>query len=101
MVQSKEFACSAAGNMGSIPESGRSSGERHSNSLQYSCLEKPVDRGAWQAAIHSVAMTEALSMQACSSWNRYFHGPVTNLHIIFLFCVRNDHYRIVLMRKKM
>ena len=36
---------------GSIPGSGRSSGEGHGNPLQYSCLENPVDRGAWQAMV--------------------------------------------------
>ena len=41
--------------MGLIPVSGRSSGEGHSNPLQYSCLENPMDRGAWQAAVRVVA----------------------------------------------
>ena len=45
---SKESACSA-GDLGSIPGSGRSPGEGNSNPLQYSCLENPMDRGAWQA----------------------------------------------------
>ena len=36
-----------AGGMGSIPGSGRSPGEGNGNPLQYSCLEKPMDRGAW------------------------------------------------------
>ena len=36
-----------AGDLGSIPESGRSSVEGNDNPLQYSCLENPVDRGAW------------------------------------------------------
>ena len=40
--------------VGSIPGSGRSPGERHGNPLQYSCLENPMDRGAWQAAVHRV-----------------------------------------------
>ena len=40
----KEFACSA-GDLGLSPRSGRSPGERNDNSLQYSCLENPVDRG--------------------------------------------------------
>ena len=43
-----------AGDMGSIPGSGRSPEEGHSNPLQYSCLENPIDRGAWRAAVHSV-----------------------------------------------
>ena len=44
-----------AGDAGSIPGSGRSPGGGHGNLLQYSCLEKPTDRGAWQATVHRVA----------------------------------------------
>ena len=40
---------------GSIPELGRSPGGGHGNPLQYSCLENPMDRGAWWATVHSVA----------------------------------------------
>ena len=40
---------------GSIPESGRSPGEGHGNPLQCSCLENPMDRGAWRATVHRVA----------------------------------------------
>ena len=40
---------------GSILGSGRSPGEGNGNPLQYSCLENPMDRGAWQAIVHSVA----------------------------------------------
>ena len=47
-------ACNA-GDLGSIPGSGRSSGEGNGNPLQYSCLENPMDRGAWWAAVHGVA----------------------------------------------
>ena len=39
---------------GLIPELGRSPGRGHSNSLQYSCLENPMDRGAWRATVHRV-----------------------------------------------
>ena len=39
----------------SIPESGRSPGERNGNPLQYSCLGNPTDRGAWRATVHGVA----------------------------------------------
>ena len=45
---SKEPACDA-GDPGSVPELGRSSGEGNGNPLQYSCLENSMDRGAWQA----------------------------------------------------
>ena len=40
---------------GLIPRSGRSPGEGNGNPLQYSCLENPMDRGAWQATVHGVA----------------------------------------------
>ena len=39
---------------GSIPGSGRSPGRGHGNSLQYSCLENPMDSGAWQAIVHGL-----------------------------------------------
>ena len=51
---SKESACNA-GDPGSFPRSGRSTGERNGNLLQYSCLENPMDRGTWWAIIHGVA----------------------------------------------
>ena len=41
--------------VGSIPGSGRSPGVRNGNPLQFSCLENPIDRGAWQATVHGVA----------------------------------------------
>ena len=44
----KESACSV-GDPGSIPGSGRSPGEGNDNPLQYSCLENPMDGGAWWA----------------------------------------------------
>ena len=47
----KESACNA-GDMGSIPGSGRSPGEGNSNPLQYSCLGNPMDRGAWPTTVH-------------------------------------------------
>ena len=50
---SKESACNA-GDPGSIPGSGRSPGEGNGKPLQYSCLENPMDRGAWQATVHRV-----------------------------------------------
>ena len=40
--------------LGSIPESGRFPGEGNGYPLQYSCLENPVDRVAWQATVHGV-----------------------------------------------
>ena len=43
-----------AGDLGSVPGSGRSPGEGNGNPLQYSCLENPMDGGSWQAAVHGV-----------------------------------------------
>ena len=43
-----------AGDVGSIPMSGRSRGEGNGNSLQYSCLGNPMDRGDWWATVHGV-----------------------------------------------
>ena len=54
----KASACNA-GDPGSIPGSGRSSGEGNGNPLQYSCLENPMDGEAWQAAVHGVTKSWA------------------------------------------
>ena len=48
-----------AGEPGLIPGSGKSPGGGHGNPLQYSCLENPMDRGAWQAAVHRVTKSQA------------------------------------------
>ena len=50
----KESACNA-GDSGSIPELERSPGGGHGNPLEYSCLENPIDRGAWWDTVHGVA----------------------------------------------
>ena len=50
----KESGCNA-GDLGSIPGSGRSPGEGNGNPLQYSCLENPMDKGPWQATVLRVA----------------------------------------------
>ena len=42
----------------SVPGLGRSPGEGHDNPLQYSCLENPMDRGAWWATVHKVAQSQ-------------------------------------------
>ena len=66
---SKESTCSA-GDLGSVPGSGKPSGGGNGNPLQYSCLENPMDRGAWWAIVHGFT----------KSWTRLrgqqFHFPV-------------------------
>ena len=54
MVKNAPINARDTGDVGSIPESGISPGEGNGNPLQYSCLENPMDRGAWQAAAHGV-----------------------------------------------
>ena len=49
----KESACNA-GDLGLIPGSGRGPEEGNGDPLQYSCLENPMDRGAWQTTVHRV-----------------------------------------------
>ena len=51
---SKESTCNA-GDLVSIPGLGKSPGDGNGNPLQYSCLENPMDRGAWWATVHGVA----------------------------------------------
>ena len=46
----KESTCNA-GDLGSVPGLGRSPGGGHGHPLQYSCLENPIDRGAWRATV--------------------------------------------------
>ena len=57
----KESICNVgdrAGAMGSTPGSGRSPGGGHGNLLQYSCLENPMDRGAWWATVQGVTKSQ-------------------------------------------
>ena len=58
LFSSEESTCNV-GLAVSIPGSERSPGEGNGNPLQYSCLEKPEDRGAWQTAVHGVAKSQA------------------------------------------
>ena len=46
------------GDLGLIPGSVRSPGEGNDNPLQYSCLEKPMDRGTWRATVHGVTKSQ-------------------------------------------
>jgi len=55
--EDKESTCNV-GNPGLTLGLGRSPGEGNGNLLQYSCLENPMDRGAWQATVHGVVMSQ-------------------------------------------
>ena len=59
-----------AGDLGLIPGLGRSPGEGNGTQLQHSCLENPMDKGAWQATVHGIlkrhaAAAAAKSLQSC------------------------------------
>ena len=73
-----------AGNIrdiGSIPGSRRSPGEGHENPLLYSCLENPMDRGAWRATVHGIAKS-----QTRLKWPRCTHA-----RFVIPFLPRSKH----------
>jgi len=74
----KESAC-RGGDLGSIPGSGRSPGEGNGNPLWYSCLENPMDGGAWQATVHGVAKT----WTQLSDFTSFTHGLICPFTDIF------------------
>ena len=101
-LNSKESACNA-GDMTLIPGSGRSPGEGNGNPLQYSCLENPVERGAWWAIVHGVAkesnMTEWLNSSNSSSvivFGKMLHICALNVFIYwFQLSVTLRHTKLI------
>ena len=77
----KNLPANAGGvrNKASTPGSGRSPGGRHGNSLQYSCLENPTDRGAWHAAIHRVPQSRIWMKQFSKHTGNGKNLPSQNL----------------------
>ena len=55
MVKNPPTSAGDMRDVDSMPRLGRSPGEGNGNPLQYSCLENPMDRGAWRASVHRVA----------------------------------------------
>ena len=72
---SKESACNA-GDLGSIPGSGRSPGEGNGNPRQCSCLENPMDRGAWWASVHATLLQSRPSLFTLLD----YRPPVASVH---------------------
>ena len=66
----------------SVPGSGRSPGGRHGDPLQYSCLENPVDRGAWRAAAHRVTKSWTRLSSTRQHW-----GVTEDLRHFLLTCL--------------
>ena len=68
--------------VGSVPGLGRSPGGEYGNTLHYSCLESPMDRGAWWATVHGVAQLEMTSTHVQSivrAWNEKLEDQITEL----------------------
>ena len=71
------------GDAGLIPGSGRSPGGENSNPLQCSCLENPIDRGAWWATVHRVAKSQTQLKQLSTAQHRLTQGRIaTNLQAV-------------------
>ena len=68
-----EFKASTCneGDLGLIPGSGRSPGEGNDNALQYSCLENPMNGGAWWATVHGVSMSQTWLNNFTAQNNQY------------------------------
>ena len=77
----KASACNA-GDLGSIPGSGRSPGEGNGKPLQYSCPENPMDRGAWWATVHGVEKSwTRLSTHAATQPSSHKKEKVNHLNL--------------------
>ena len=72
----KASACNA-GDLGSIPGSGRSPGEGNSNPLQYSCLGKPMDRGVWWATVNGWVLVTQSCPTLCTLWTISHQAPLS------------------------
>ena len=106
-----------AGDPGSIPGSGRSSGEGNGNPLQYSCLENPTGRGAWWATVYGVAKSRTrlsdftftftffsfdfsdfiMSWVHClfSTWPWYMFCSLPNVYTSLLLCLKGNLIEVI------
>ena len=85
--------------VGLIPGSGRSPGEGNGNSLQYSCLENPMDRGDWQATVHRVTKSQAgLKQFSIDTYNysKYQKEQSSTTRQIII----NTHTRVLFRRRQ-
>ena len=88
MVNNLPAEAGAAGDEGSVPGLGRSPGGGHGNPLQYSCLENPMDRGAWWATMWRIPRTEEPG-----GYNPWVHKEsdrtevTLHAHMTFFYCM--------------
>ena len=79
-LSGKESICQCRILLGSTPGLGRSPAEGNGNPLQYSCLENPMDQGAWQGTVHSVTrVRHDLGTNHHHRWRNWGTGSVYNL----------------------
>ena len=102
-LSGKESTCQA-GDLGSIPESGRSPGEGNGTPLQYSCLGNPMDSGAWQVTVHRVSESQTqlsewahthlfmAALPTCQSWRVGYGSFEENWLQIFIKNFIFPHY---------
>ena len=85
----KDSACNV-GDLGSIPGSGRFPGRGHGNPLQYSCLENPMDRGAWWATVHGSTESDTTEQLSISKRTVALQGisPTQGSNPVLLCCRR-------------
>ena len=81
-----EHLAANAGDTGSIPGSGRFPGGGQGNPLQYSCLENPMDRGAWQAMVQRVAKSQTRLKQLSK---HVWYWPNKEKTLGLASCIRN------------
>ena len=79
MVKNPPANAGDIGDVGSIPGSGRSPGGGHGNPLQSSCLENPMDRGAWWATVLGVTKSQIQLKRLCM----HVHSESGILHLWF------------------
>ena len=102
----KESACDVGDPraVASLPVLGSSPGGGHGNPLQNSCLENPMDRGAWRATVHGVAQSQACwrdwaCMQAPNIWRSYWN-PKHGLEMTVLLKANRIHFLRLLFPRK-
>ena len=98
MSYGKESVCNA-GDLGSIPGSGRSPGKGNGNPLQCSCLENPMARGAWWATVHGIAKNwTQLSYQHTSKAPKWKSLLSSLVFWFLLFCVFKEFRKPLTLR---
>ena len=89
-------------NTGSIPGSERSPGERNGNPIQYSCLENPMDRGAWWATVHGVTKSQTwlrnlASKPASKEWGHHRFTAWKHINTMYIHSVPPSSIKLKLV----